>query len=455
MDVFRAYDIRGIYGQDLDEAFAGRLGQAVAAYLAAGPMVVGRDMRPHSAPLSDALIDGLLRGGAKVIDLGEVSTPMCYFANGHLHAAGSVMVTASHNPPAWNGFKICREAAIPLRGPLGPDDRDAELTALARLVAAPGSPVLPLRTGSCRQHDIGPAYAAMVRRHCRFQGRPRIVADCANGMGMAEIAGLRSVMDVIPLFPEPDGRFPNHPANPLPAENLAALCRAVPACGAVFGVAFDGDADRCGFVDEQGTIVSMDLVTALFAGEALEAGPAPILHDVRSSRAVREYIAECGGSPVPTRVGHAFAKLEMRRLGAAFGGELAGHYYFREEIIAESAARAVVTMANLLAEAGRPLSAVVAPLKRYANSGEINLPLPDAATVRRTLAAVRERFAEGRQSQLDGLTTEFPDWWFNLRPSNTEPKLRLIVEADDQATLDARRRQLLTLIGETAGVAPD
>lgn len=445
MGIFRAYDIRGVYGEDLDEAVAHRIGRAYVRLTGARRVVVGRDMRLHSEAIAEAFIAGLLRHGVEVLDIGLVSTPICYFANGALAADGSAMITASHNPAGWNGLKLCRADAAPLQGG---DRGQSDLEQLEALVGA--GDFGPDRGGGGREQvAVCDAYYRLLARHCRFSGLPVVVADHGNGMGAVEIAGLRDRFALRELYGEPDGAFPNHAANPLDQTTLGDLCAAVRERGSGFGVAFDGDADRCGFVDEEGQPVGMDLMIAVVAADVLRSGPATIIHDLRSSWAVREHIRACGGTPVMSRVGHAFAKPLMRETGAAFGGELAGHYYFRENCTAESSGLMLVRVCNILEASGKTLRQLVAPLRKYANSGEINFPLGDRRRVAAVLAEARSRYRDGDWIDLDGLSVEYADWWFNLRPSHTEPKLRLLVEARDAETMTRHRDDLSAMIRET------
>lgn len=436
MSIFKAYDIRGVYGQDLDDEMAYRIGRAFVAHVGCGTAVVGRDMRPHSEPLFTALARGLTEQGCDVIDIGLCSTPMSYFANARLGVDGGIMITASHNPGEWNGFKLCRADAVPISGATGIREI-GELAVSGRFPAS-------RRTGTVRQESIGAAYAERVRSFSRLRGPVSIVADFANAMGIVEVEALPPEIRVARLFDELDGSFPNHEANPLNTETLGRLRSEVVDRGAAFGVAFDGDADRAGFVDEQGAVVPMDRITALLAGALLRTSPgATVLYDLRSSWAVREAIEAAGGVARRCRVGHAFIKQQMRDEDALFAGELSGHYYFRPMSYTECTALAVVTMANLVQQADTPLSRLVAPLNRYAATGEINSRVADAEAVMRR---VETHYRDGRPDHLDGLTVEYDDWWFNLRASNTEPLLRLNLEAREPALMERKRDEVLALI---------
>lgn len=437
--IFKAYDIRGVYGKDLTDETAYRIGRAFVTFLGCRRVVVGRDVRPHSEPLFAAFSRGVREQGADVVDIGLASTPMTYFANGFLGADASVMITASHNTAEWNGFKLCRARAVPVSGATG----IREIEAIASSGAfAPA----PAAAGSLEARDILPDYAAHIRSFARPGGRPqRIAVDFANGMGIWEIRTLEGILEWDGLYGTPDGSFPNHEANPLHTETLAALQGMVRRGGYAFGAAFDGDADRAGFLDEQGRIVPMDLITALIARDVLAAHPgAAIFYDLRSSRVVKEVIEAAGGVPMMSRVGHAFIKKQMRDSGALFAGELSGHYYFKENYTAESSALAILSLANIVARSGRPLSELVAPLRKYHASGEINSRVSrDPGEI---LEAVKARYADGRVFELDGVSVEYGDWWFNVRRSNTEPLVRLNLEASTGELMEAKRDEVLALI---------
>jgi phosphomannomutase len=433
--IFKAYDIRGIYGKELDEATAEKIGRAFVTFLGAKKVVIGRDMRPHSVPLFKALAKGITEQGCDVIDIGLCSTPMSYHANGKLDADGSIMITASHNTAEWNGFKLCRKQAVPISGATGIADVEA-------MVAANDFPK-SAQKGSISSYDIAPEYAQFLRSHAKMGKKLKIVVDYANAMGSYESAGVEDLFEIIPLYKELDGTFPNHEANPLHTATLDALRKKVVETGAAFGAGFDGDADRCGFVDDKGEIIPMDLFTALIAQDILSEGRGTltILYDLRSSWSVKECIQANGGRAVMSRVGHAFIKAQMRELGAVFAGELSGHYYFQENFVAESQGLALVKLANLVCKKGVPLSKLVEPLKKYHASGEINSKVADVPSV---LAKIKDRYSDGHMFELDGISVEYSDWWFNVRASNTEPLLRLIVEAKEKATMEEKRDALLS-----------
>jgi phosphomannomutase len=437
MTLFKAYDIRGVVPGELGPQDARRIGRAAARFFGGSAVAVGRDARTHSPALRDALVTGLTEAGADVVDLGLVATPMLYFAVDHLGLGAGIMVTASHNPAEYNGFKVCGAHAVPIGEASG-------LREIERLARDDGP--LAERPGSLVERDVRAAYVDHLLR--LVPGRPalHVAIDCGNGMAAV---GLEPLLERLPLrterlYFEPDGRFPNHPADPLRAENLRDLQRAVERSGADFGVAFDGDADRAIFVDDRAEPVSADLVTALLARSQLRRHPgARVLFDLRSSRATAEAIRASGGVAEMCRVGHSFVKAQMRESGAVFAGELSGHFYFRfsDTLVADDGCAALMALLDVLAEERLPLSKLIAPLRRYAASGEISRRVRDPEAL---LAAIEsEHRAEARISHLDGLLVEYPDWWFNLRPSNTEPVLRLNLEARDPAQMVRERDRLV------------
>lgn len=435
--IFKAYDIRGIYGETLTAELATRIGRAFVDFLGCRKVVIGRDMRSHSPAMFEALARGVTQQGADVIDVGICSTPMCYYANGSLGADASIMITASHNPGEWNGMKMCREQAIPISGPTG-------IEAIEQLVNAEQPQPAAATPGRITQHEIAPAYVAHIRGLADIRRPLRIAVDYANAMGIVEARALAGLFETRALFDELDGSFPNHEANPLDHETLEPLQHLIRHEGPFdFGIAFDGDADRVGFVDERGDIVPMDLITALIAQTMLKRQQGPIFYDLRSSKAVAEAITESGGTPMMSRVGHAFIKRQMRDADALFAGELSGHYYFRENFFTESSALAVIYVANLVSAGQQPLSKLIEPLRRYAPSGEINSKV---ANVDAVFARLRQNYPDARFTELDGLTVEYPDWWFNVRASNTEPLVRLNLEAPNAAAMAQRRDEVLALI---------
>ncbi|MFH0952885.1 MAG: phosphomannomutase/phosphoglucomutase [Verrucomicrobiota bacterium] len=434
--IFKAYDIRGIYGKTLTDETAYRIGRAVATFLKCKKVVVGRDMRPHSKPLFQALSRGLALQGAHVIDLGLCSTPMSYFANGLLGADAGIMITASHNPGEWNGFKICREKAIPISGATGIQEMERIVNAQDFAHAAP-------TPGKVTPYDIVPEYVAHIRKFADLRRPLRIVVDYANAMGILEGKVLEGLVKIDPLFDTLDGTFPNHEANPLKLDTLEPLQAKIRSGRYDFGIAFDGDADRVGFVDEKGHVIPMDMITSLIAKTLLAREKGPIFYDLRSSWAVKEVIEENGGKPVMSRVGHAFIKQQMRDAKGLFAGELSGHYYFRENYYTESSSLAALCVASVVSQSDRPISELIKPIQRYHASGEINSEVHDVEAVFKRL---RQKYADGHMIELDGLSIEFKDWWFNVRPSNTEPLVRLNLEARTDQLMKQKRDEMLALI---------
>jgi phosphomannomutase len=441
--IFKAYDVRGVVPDQLDEDLARATGTAYVQVVGADRIVVGHDMRPSSPGLAGAFADGATAAGADVTMIGLASTDQLYFASGHLAVPGA-MFTASHNPAQYNGIKMCRAYASPIGLESGlADIRD-------RVVA--GAPETGGRTGSISEHDVLDAYAAHLLSLAPVGGRRlKIVVDAGNGMAghtaPAVFGRLGDGVEVIPLYFELDGTFPNHEANPIEAENLVDLQKAVVSEGADAGLAFDGDADRCFVVDENGRAVSPSTLTALIAARELAKEPgAVVIHNLITSRAVPELVTELGGTPVRSRVGHSFIKATMAETDAVFGGEHSGHFYFRNFWRADSGMLAALHTLAALAETDSSLSDLLADYERYPLSGEINSEVADQAAVIDEL----ERTYDGRDGvttdRLDGLTVSHADWTFNVRPSNTEPLLRLNVEGKDEPTMAATRDEVLALI---------
>lgn len=437
--IFKAYDVRGVYPDELDEDLARRIGNAFVAFTKAPRVVVGRDMRTSSEPLSAAFIEGATLAGASVIDAGLASTDLVYFASGRLDAPGA-MFTASHNPAHYNGIKLCRAGAAPVGQDTGLGEIK-EAVAEGRLERA----AIP---GVVEPRDLVDDYAAHVRSFVHVDAlRPlRVVADTANGMGGLVVPrvfeGLPFELTV--LFPELDGTFPNHPADPIQPENLRDLQRVVLDQRADVGLAFDGDADRVFLVDDRAEPLSGSLTTSIVAKGILARDPGEtVVHNLICSRAVPEIITEMGGVPVRTRVGHSFIKQVMAETGAIFGGEHSGHYYFRDNWRADSGLIAAVVVLQQLGEAGVPLSELRKPFERYAPSGEINTRVADQAAAMEAVAAAYSGCA---QERLDGLSVDCGSFWFNLRPSNTEPLLRLNLEAPDPGACAERTAEVLALI---------
>ena len=444
--IFKAYDIRGEYPDQLDEEAARDIGRAFVNHLglSGSRVVVARDMRLSGEALKKAFIEGVTTAGADVLDLSLVSTDALYFAVGHLEEPGGAMITASHNPKQYNGFKLCRESAIALSGESG-------IGQIRDLITSGKLPKPAEYAGSVEESDITDDYA----KHCLTfidteDLRPlKIVIDAGNGMAGKMLPPIfeKLPFEYVPMYFELDGSFPNHPPNPIEPENVEELQRRIVEEEADFGVAFDGDADRCFVVDEKGQSISGDLLAALVAKNVLEKEPgATILFSAVCSKAFPELVEREGGTAVRTKAGHSIIKPQMRENNAAFGGEHSGHFYFRDNYFADSGIIAMLTVAELVARQDGPLSELLSPIDPYVRSGEINSEVEDQEAV---MEKVEEHYAgrgEPKIDHLDGLTVDFGEWWFNLRPSNTEPLLRLNVEASDRETMERERDELLGLI---------
>jgi phosphomannomutase len=453
--VFKAYDVRGTVPDQLDAEMCRAIGRAMARFAAAPEVLVCRDMRASGVELAAAFSDGVRAEGVDVTDLGMASTDFLYFASGHLDAPGA-MFTASHNPAQYNGLKMCLSNARPI----GRDTGLSEIEAMAeKLLADPadGTDGAGARTGSRRELDLLDAWADHVVSFVDLDAlRPlTVVADTANGMGGLVVP---IVFDRLPfaidiLFPELDGSFPNHPADPIQPANLVDLKRAVLERGADIGLAFDGDADRVFLVDEKAQPVSGSLTTALVAASMLEKHPGEtILYNLICSHVVPEVVTEMGGTAVRTQVGHSIVKKVMAETGAVFGGEHSGHYYYRDNFRADSGIITALVVLELLSKSDVPLSEMLRPYERYADSGEINTVVVDPVA---TVAAITEaeRAAGAAVDLLDGVTVERDDWWYNVRPSNTEPLLRLNVEARTPELCAAHVAEVQALIAEHAGLS--
>jgi len=440
-EIFKAYDVRGLYPTEIDEAGAYAIGRAYVEQFEPRTIAVGRDMRVSSPSIAGAVREGAADGGADVLDLGLVGTEMVYFAVGELGLDGGIAVTASHNPKQYAGMKIVRAGAMPVGGNSGLlDVRDRALAASWR----------DTPRGEIRTEDIWDAYVDRVLSFVDVDSfRPlRIVIDAANGMAgtmLPPVLARLPMLDVDRCYFEPDGTFPNHEPNPLLPENRQFIMARTTSSGADFGVAFDGDADRCFFVDETGEFVPGDFTTALFAQSILAREPGgKVIYDVRASWAVPEAIEAAGGVPLMNRVGHAFIKQRMREVGAVFAGEVSAHYYFRDFSQADAGVVPFLLMCELVSRRGK-LSEVLAPFRdRYFITGEINTPVDD---VDATLARLEEEFgAQGEISHLDGLSVDAGAWHFNVRGSNTEPLLRLNLEARSRELMDEKRDEVLAVI---------
>jgi phosphomannomutase len=441
--VFKAYDVRGIHPSELDEDGAYAIGRAYAEYFEPTTIAVGRDMRLSSPSMAGAVMRGAAEAGVEVVDIGLVGTEMVYFAVGELGLDGGIAVTASHNPKEYTGMKIVRRGALPVGGESGLLDIRDRAMSLAH-VSGGQTP------GQVRKHDVYPAFVDKVLSFIDVDAvEPlRVVFDAANGMAGAMLPPLieRLPVEAVRCFFEPDGSFPNHEPNPLLEENREFIVGKVREEGADLGIAFDGDADRCFFVDDTGEFVAGDFVTTLLAEAILEKEPgATIIYDVRASWAVRDVVERAGGTALPNRVGHAFIKHRMREVDAAFAGEVSGHYYFRDFSQADSGMVPALLMLELVSKKGRPLSEILRPYReRYFITGEINTRVDDVPL---KLQELKEHFsAQGEVSHLDGISITAEDWHLNVRPSNTEPLLRLNLEALDRGLMERKRDEALAVI---------
>ena len=448
MSIFKAYDIRGIYGQDLNEDIFYRIARAYAqfcGFTGKGKVVVARDCRTSSDSMFAAFAKGLVDEGVDVLDIGMASTPMSYFANATLKADGSVMITASHNTKEWNGCKLCKANAVPISGATGIKDIEKIFEGISL-----NEP--PAGVGEVTKVDVSAQYAEHVKTFAHLKRPLHLALDFANGMGIAEAAAFKdSMITYDALYGEYDGNFPNHDANPLKTETLAdlqAFIRANPGKYA-FGVAYDGDADRAGFVDEKGDVIPMDFTTALISQDMLASNPgAACFYDLRSTKVCEEVIAAAGGKPMMSRVGHSFIKEQMRQNDAIFAGDLSGHYYFKANSTAESSSMATFALANIVSASDKPLSELIKPLRKYFQSGEINTKTvtPPAEI----LAKVKSIYAaKARVFELDGVSVdawETEGYWANVRMSNTEPLVRLNLEGKTKEIMEAKRDEFLAVI---------
>jgi phosphomannomutase len=440
--IFKAYDVRGLYPSQLDAEIARRVGRAFVDYLGARRIAVGRDCRLSSPELAAAFVEGAVSQGASVADIGVVGTDVLYFHVARHDLDGGAIVTASHNPKEWNGIKLVRRGALALSG-------DAGIKEIREWVTAGRYADRPPASGECLAATTIEDYA----RHCLSFVDPdvvprlKVVLDTANGMGAVGAAAIfrHLPVETTRMYFDLDGTFPNHPADPLIEANRRDIVERVRAEGADLGIAWDGDADRCFFVDDTGEYVPGDFVTALLGEDFARLEPgARIVYDVRASRAVVDRVRGAGGIPLVNRVGHAFIKKRMRDENAAFGGEVSGHFYFRENWYVDNGMIPALLMLQKLGRERRRLSEILAPLReRYHISGEINSRVQD---VERALARIAERYPDGRLGTLDGVSVDYDDWHFNVRPSNTEPLLRLNLEAATRADMERRRDEVLAVI---------
>ena len=441
-NIFKAYDIRGLSPSELNPPLARRIGIAFVDDLKAKNIAIGRDMRDTSPGLAEAFIEGARSRGANVIDIGMVSTDTLYFAVASLALDGGAMLTASHNPKQYNGIKLVRAGAVALSG-------DAGIKEVRQGALGPEPEAHPGGAGSLVQKDVSDAFVA----HClgfidtKKLTPLRLVLDAGNGMGgpAAERVFAKLPFERTDLYFTPDGDFPNHAADPLVEENRLDIIAAVKAKGADLGIAWDGDADRCFFIDDTGEFIPGDFVTALLGTMFATREPgATIVYDVRASRAVADSVRAVGGNPVMHRVGHAFMKVKMRELNAVFGGEVSAHYYFRDNWFADNGMIPALLLLELVCGSGKKLSELLAPYRaKYFISGEINSKVAD---VPRALSLIEKRYKDGRVMKLDGVSVDYDTWHFNVRGSNTEPLLRLNLEAYSQGEMEQRRDEVLALI---------
>ncbi len=450
--IFKAYDIRGLYPDQLDEEAAWKIGHATAQFLRSllrgyergqansQSLCVGRDMRIHSDSLAKALIEGMNTAGANVIDIGVIDTPQIYFAINHLGTCGGVQVTASHNPAQYNGFKISGMQARPI----GKDTGLKEIKHIATALLHTKGTI----NGSVEKYDLVADYKQHVLKFLNTNIKPlKIVIDASNGMAgkMVPVIFGDLPVEIIDLNFSHDGTF-KHDPNPLVEENLSELKSTVIKKKADVGVCFDGDADRLIMVDEDGNTIGCDLLTGLMVPYFLERKPkSAIVYDLRSSLVVKEEIEKHGGTPRRERVGHAYMKKTLRDAHAVFGGELSGHFYYQDNFYADSGMITLVHMLNILSSANKPLSKLIKPIQRYYSSGEINFEVEDKEAAMKVL---KRQYADGKYDDLDGITIQFKDWWFNCRPSNTEPLLRLNIEAKSSKMLKARLEEIKAVLGE-------
>jgi phosphomannomutase len=443
--VFKAYDIRGLYGEEIDEEGAERVGRAFIAVTGARRVAVGHDVRLSSPGISAAFIRGALSAGADVTALGLAATEMVYFAVDEGGYDAGAVITASHNPPAYTGAKMVTAGALPLSG-------DTGISEIGRLAMAGEPPA----AGSPGAESVDDGLLDRFVDRCMQFVDPsaitglKVVLDAANGMAGVYLPPVleRIDIDAVPCFLDPDGRFPHHEPNPLLEENREFIENAVIENGADVGIAWDGDADRCFFIDEKGGFVAGDFLTALLARHILgQVGPSTVVYDLRASWAVRDAIADAGGTPDEFRVGHAFIKRRMREVDAVFAGEVSGHYYFRDFSFADSGLIPALMVLEILARSDQTLSQMVASLReRYHISGEINSTVADPGAA---IERLRARYADGHQAEVDGLSVAYDDWHFNVRPSNTEPLLRLNLESlASESDMERKRDEVLAIIRE-------
>ncbi|MDJ0837061.1 MAG: phosphomannomutase/phosphoglucomutase [Acidobacteriota bacterium] len=429
--IFKAYDIRGVYGEALNQDMGYKIGLSFANFLGAGKTIAcGKDRRSSSDELQAAFIDGARDGGLNVVNMGLCTTPTTYYACFSDHYDGAVMITASHNPGKYNGLKFCGTNAVPIGHAEGLDKVE---TAIRE-----GNLTKAETRGTLSEKDYKEGYLNFLKEKSTYTRKFNLAVDAGNGMGGYLIQDYLDKVgqEAVALYWDLDFNFPNHEANPLDFNTLKDLQKAVTEGGLDFGVAFDGDADRCFFVDDRGDVVPADILTTLIAKNILaETGGGAIIYDVRSSKVVAEVIEEMGGTPILCRVGHSFMKARLRKEEGPFGGELAGHFYFRDFAYADSAFLTMITVMNIIDKEGKPLSELITPFRKYAPSGEINFITEKADAF---LAEAADKFPGGELLTVDGVRLDYADWWFSLRKSNTEPLLRLVVEGDNHEVMEEK-----------------
>ncbi|MBW2992119.1 phosphomannomutase/phosphoglucomutase [Candidatus Woesearchaeota archaeon] len=437
-EIFKAYDIRGVYPSEINEDIAYRIGRAFVKFLKCKNVVVGKDMRESCDKLFDALAKGINDEGADVIFIGKCTTPMFYFCVAKYGYDSGVMITASHNPAEYNGFKLVREKAIPVGEGSGMEE--IKKLASGDLGEVTGG-------GKITEKEFMRDYIESALRYNNVTKKLKVVIDYGNGMGSLEADNvIKDIdLDLVEMYKEPDGNFPNHEANPLKEENTADLRKRVVSEKADLGIAFDGDCDRVGFIDEKGGFIPGDFILALIGKVMLEKNPgATILYDLRASKIVKEFLEENGAKTLKSRVGHAFIKKQMRDNNAVFAGELSMHFYFKDEdFYAESSIGAILMILSLLSASDKRIGELVEPLKKYYQSGEINSEVEDKEG---KMKEIEERYKDGKIEHLDGVSIEYDDFWFNVRPSNTEPLLRLNLEAKTRELMEEKRDEVLRII---------
>jgi len=441
-EIFKAYDVRGIYAKTLSEDVAFQIGKAFVTFLKAKQVIVGRDMRLSSPALSKAFMRGVIESGADTIDIGEVSTDALYFASGFLKTA-AVMFTASHNPREYNGIKFCKKGALPI-------NYDNGLRTIKKIIEKNQYKKIALKKGKIIEKNIDKEYRNHVQRFLKGTSlnKLKIAVDAGNGMAGKMIPLVYNSLDVdiVPLYFTLDGSFPNHPADPSKYENLVALQKTVIAKKCGFGMAFDGDADRVFFVDEKGKVCNSSLIASLIIKKLLSEKKGPVIHNVVCSKIVPETISKFGGTIIKERVGHSFIKETMRKNKALFGCEHSAHYYFKDNFNADSGIIASIIVASLVSESGKKLSELLDEFRKYHTIEETNSPVDDKEAKMQEIKNYYKKFNPKKIEELDGITIEFKDWWFNVRPSNTEPLLRLNLEAISETLMLKKKEEVLKLI---------